>query len=225
MRRSIYWFAAPLALLILCNPAWAASFKVRARLLGSATQLSVPELNEFLNSRGFDSASLLPTVGVEVTRPMGSRFEAGLRYQFRIMTRGLEGLSFSGTPPFAAFRQDTIQAVARVGMVRRKAFRADLVAGVGGNNTRFEIKNTAQDGELKRTSFADFVSSPMGSVGASLGFGAGKFFFVSEVGYERNRVADLVPSGALGTSIRTIDISGPYLMFGLLFDGASTSGR
>lgn len=211
--------------MLMSASTWAASFPARARLIVSTTQVKVPELNELLSSRGFDSVSLLPSVGVEITRPLGSRFEAGFRYQFRLLTRGVEGLDFGGGSPFAAFRQDTIQAIARLSVVRRKVFRADLVAGVGGNNSRFEIKNTAQDGELNRTALGDFVSTPMGSVGASFGFGAGKFYLMSEVGYERNRIPDLVKSGALTTSINTIDISGPYVMLSILFDGISASRR
>lgn len=203
----------------------AATFQARARLLVSATQIEVPELNSLLQSLGFQSANVLPSVGVEITQPMGKWFEAGLRYQLRFLTRGIQGLATNDQSALAALRQDSIQAVARVSVLKRKFLRADLVAGFGGNNTRFELRNTNQDGELSRTDLGDFVATPVASVGASLGFGVKKIYVTTEVGFERNRIPDLLKTGAITSSISTIDISGPYAMVALMFDGVTASSR
>jgi len=198
---------------------------IRARLLAGVTQFSSPDLDSLLTSQNFKTASLLPRAAVEISRPIFSRFEVGLRYQLRFLKRGLQGLSNEETTPFAALRQDSFQAMARVSLIQTKLLWLDVGGGIGGYNTQFEFKNTSQDGELSKSSLSDFGASPMYSFGASGGIGAKGFYLVGELGYERSRVTDLQASGSMPTNVQVMDLSGPYFMLGMMFDGLTATSH
>jgi hypothetical protein len=225
LRRRVVWL---LPFIVLCQSASVGAstrFPAKARVFVSATQVDVPEFNSLLASEGFSAVDLIPSVGVEITRPFGNWFEAGLRYNMRFLTRGVEGLNVNDSTSIAALRQDSVQGVARLTVLRTRMLRADFVAGLGGNNTRFELRNTAQDGKLTRANLADFFATPMACYGASVGIGAKGVYLTAEAGYEHNRIPDLVQTGAIGSSISVLNLSGPYVIVSAMFDGITATQR
>lgn len=198
---------------------------VRARLFGGVTQINSTDLDGLLTSQSFKTAGLLPGAGVEISRPIFPLFEVGLRYQLRFLKRGLQGLSAEETTPYAALRQDSFQVMARLTLIRTKLLWFDAAGGIGGYNTQFEFKNTSQDGELSSSSLKDFGASPMYSFGASAGVGARGFYLIGELGYERSRATKLGATGSMPASVTTMDLSGPYFLLGMMFDGLATTSN
>jgi len=120
-------------------------------------------------------------------------------------------------------QQDSVYGVLRIPFVRTPIIRADVVGAVGGANTTFKIKTASQDGQLIKK------SDPFGSVvmnyGGSLAVGFSGVYLVVEAGVETNKMDGFKREGTINNNVDKIDISGPYVTVGLMFDGVTATKK
>jgi hypothetical protein len=223
--KNFRWEAASLFALLVLSSAQtglcAESFPAQGRLFVGNTFISPAELNSEMSAQGLTPFKGMPELGLEITYPLWRLLDVGMRYSRRGATEYLAG-STAATTFRGDLRQDSILLLARVPVVRTQVLKFDLFAGFGGNNTTFEIASAGENGQLTRKASSElWVASPEASAGASVGVGYRKFFLYVEGGYDLNRAHHLARTGTVGGSVGTIDLSGPYVLLGVLFDGIS----
>ncbi len=207
---------------LLATIANAESFPVQARLFASATKVDPSDLNSAMSGQSLMQYSYFTAVGVEMTYPLGRMLDIGLRYTKHWQQLDEKPIS-TATDYFGKMNQDTVSAVARVPLVRSGMLKFDVFGAFGGTNSTFTIKTASVDGTLSKSNADDYwLASPYYAFGSSLGVGFKKFFFFVEGGYEMNKIKDLTNTGNVA-SIGTIDMSGAYLMIGVLFDGVTAT--
>lgn len=188
----------------------------QARLFLGSTQTSPSELNTELTAQGLKNVELNNQFGLEITFPLLAYFNGGLRYSKMVI--GLdEKTSDTSTQYEAGVNQEVFDFVGRVPFFRSNLIIVDGVVGVGGSNTKYNIKTATQDGELEKkgTPFA----TPHALAGVSVAIGWEKYFFVVESGYNMNKIDDFTKSGTINDNVKSMDLSGAYVTIGLLFNG------
>jgi hypothetical protein len=196
-----------------------AEFPARVRLMIGSTFVNPTQINDVTTAQGLNKIETVTNLGVEFTTPVWGRFEGGLRY-FRRSQGASEVDTTSSANDYAELRQDAIQAVGRFPLLANSIFRFDVVGGIGGANTSFKIKAPGIDGEAyNRASYEDGVGSFMYSYGASFAIGYKWLYFMLEAGMEQNKISSITRTGTMPASIQEMDLSGNYLVIGLLLDG------
>lgn len=188
----------------------------QARLFLGSTQTKPSELNTELTAQGLKKVELNNQYGVEITFPVMTYLNVGLRYSKRLISQD-EETDGGSTDYKISVNQDVADLIARVPIYKSDYIRFDGVVGVGGSNTKYEIKTASQDGTLEKK------GSPFASLhslaGLSFGLGKGQFYFVVEAGYDLNKVDGFERSGTVNNNVNTVDLSGGYFSLGLMFDG------
>ncbi len=195
----------------------------QARLFLGSTLIQPTELNTELTAQGLKKADLNNKFGIEITFPLSNRFSGGLRYSKHLISQD-EINSNSSTDYKVGIDQDIAALVGRFAFYKTEFLHLDAVVGVGGSNTTYEIKTATQNGSLtkKATPFATIYSTG----GLSLAVGKGKYYFVIEAGYDSQKIDGFDRAGTINTNVKNIDLSGPYLTIGLMFNGIPiTDGR
>ncbi|MCM2321827.1 MAG: hypothetical protein NDJ90_01035 [Oligoflexia bacterium] len=199
------------------------SFPAQGRLFVGNTVVRPTELNREMTAQGLDTFNGLTSFGVEITYPALRFLDLGMRYTRRL---GMEYVSGgNSTLHYGAIGQNAILLLARVPFLRTSVFKFDIFAGAGGTNTTLEMKTPSLDGKLSKVGPAEWFAAPTWSYGASAGLGYKKFYFFVEGGFERNVITKMASSGTMTGNVGTLDLSGRYVMLGLLFDGISASRK
>lgn len=193
------------------------SFRAQARLFFGFSFADPAEVNTMMQSQGLQKFDKIGNPGVEITYPVASFLDVGLRYAFKFNTMFQDPNNISSN--YGGIKQHAILLVARVPIIRSSNFKLDVFAGAGGTNSTFELKTPGFDGKFTKSATDDWFASPYFAAGASTGVGMKDFFLFAEVGLERNNVTKLTPSGTVPGSLSAIALSGPYAMVGILFDG------
>ncbi|MCM2279600.1 MAG: hypothetical protein NDJ89_16115 [Oligoflexia bacterium] len=199
------------------------SFPAQGRLFIGNTMIHPDELNNEMTAQGLNTFNGLTGFGVEITYPALRFLDLGMRYT-RHLAMEYESAGNS-TLYYGAIGQNAILLLARVPFLRTSVFKFDVFGGVGGTNTSFELKTASVDGKLTKTGPAEWFAAPIWSYGASAGVGYKQFCFFVEGGFERNVVRKLESFGTMTGNVGTLDLSGRYVMLGLLFDGITASSR
>ncbi|AZZ36081.1 hypothetical protein CIK05_04500 [Bdellovibrio sp. qaytius] len=188
----------------------------QARLFFGSTTASPSELNTELTAQGLKNVDLNNQAGLEITFPVMTYLNFGMRYTKRLISQD-EVANAASTDYKVEMNQDVADLVARIPFYKSDFVRLDGVIGAGGSNSKYEIKTATQDGELEKkgTPFA----TPHALAGLSLGLGKDKYYFVIEAGYDMNKVDGFTRSGTINNNVNTVDLSGGYLTLGLMFDG------
>lgn len=181
----------------------------QGRLFLGTTTTKPSEVNTELKAQDLKTIERLGWLGVEITFPTFGVLQTGLRYT-RHSTK--QDPNTSGTGFYADLTQDSMQGIVRYGFLGTDNVKMDVFLGAGAGKTTYTEKFATQDGKLDKG--ASFVASG----GVSLALGAKQFFLVLEGGYESNKVDGFTRSGTLNDNIKSIDMSGPYFMIGLMFD-------
>ncbi|WP_413578136.1 hypothetical protein ACLVWU_06295 [Bdellovibrio sp. HCB290] len=198
-------------LLLTSSSAFSADLGLgQGRLFLGSAQVSPSELNTELTAQGIKNVDLNNQFGIEITFPTFEYLQLGLRYSHHLLS---QDASTSGNDYKASLTQDSMMGVARIPLVKSDVVRFDLFAGVGASKSSYTIKSASQDGKLEKD------VSPIAAAGASVAVGYKKFFLFFEGGYESNKLDDLSSSGTINTNVKSIDLSGSYLLMGLMFDG------
>ncbi len=192
----------------------------QARLFLGSTQTQPTELNTELAAQGLKKVDLNNKFGVEITFPFSDKLSGGLRYSKYLISQD-EINSSSATDYKVGIDQDIAALVGRFIFYKTEFLHLDTVLGVGGSNTNYEIKTATQNGSLtkKGTPFASLYSTG----GVSLALGKEKYFFVIEGGYESQKIDSFDRSGTINSNVKSIDLSGPYLTIGFMFEGIPIS--
>lgn len=206
------------------NIALAKDFPVQARLFAGAVQADPKDVNTELEAQSLRTIDSVLQYGFEATYPVAKALSIGLRYNRRNLVRD-EDDSSPVTDYQAELDQNSVSAIARIPLLKTNIVRFDIFGGVGGSNTTLKIKTATQDGEISRKEGGDWFATPITSYGGSLAIGYKKFYFVIEGGMESNKVGGLKRTGTVNTNIESIDLSGYYFTFGLLFDGMTASKK
>ncbi len=200
------------------------TFRAQARLFFGTTKVNPTDANSLMSSQSLNSFDNLAQVGVEINYPVLRFLDVGMRFAHKFNARyeqnGNMSVNNSGQ-----ITQEALLLLARIPLFRSSVFKFDLFGGVGGSNTNFAIKTTSLDGKYSKNFTDDFLASPYFAAGASVGVGYKSFYLYVEGGYDRNRVIHLKPSGTVPSTDATLDLTGPYVMIGLLFDGITVTQK
>ncbi|HEX7673747.1 MAG TPA: hypothetical protein VF412_06225 [Bdellovibrio sp.] len=216
IKRSL--LSASLVLLSLPFAKAETTIPVQARLFIGTTNASPSNVNDTLSSQSLQKINGVTQAGLEITYPLLSHLDVGVRYTKRFATNE-ESPSNPSTDYYSKLDQDSVLLVARVPVIKNDFFRLDGFAGFGGSNTTLTIKTATQDGELTRKATDGWLATPYTAAGASMAFGFKHFFLVFEGGVESNKVDGFKQSGTVPSGISTLDLSGGYFTIGLMFDG------
>lgn len=202
-----------LLIFILSSSAQAAGdFPAKARLFAGNTWAENETLNQEMQTQGLKEFGVLGKFGVEITFEWNF-LEVGLAY----MKRGIENdetISETSTLYTARLDQDIFIGVVRLPLIKSSFFRADVFGGAGGSSATLKVVNASQNGELKNGSF----SAPFLTYGASAGLGYKGFYFYIEGGFDSCKVESLTRTGTISNAVQSINASGAYGAFGLMFD-------
>lgn len=190
---------------------------VQGRLFIANTKVNkLDNLNTALSNEGLKKIDKTTNFGVEITFPTFRFLEPGMRYTRRTFTadpvNSLTNYEARGT-------QDSILFLARIPFIRSSFFRFDVFGGIGGNNTTLKLKSALSDGELSKTAAKDWFATPYYAAGSSIGFGFKHILLYLEGGYEKNIVNNLHRTGTIASDISSLNLSGNYIMIGIMFDG------
>lgn len=210
--------------LLFTTPVFAAEFPVQARLFAGVNFVDPKNVNETTEPQGLQKIDKSNQIGVEITYPVASYLNIGIRYSKRIVSLD-ENPSNEATDYYVKVDQDALLLMARAPFAKTETFKADVFAGVGGTNSTLKIKTASQDGELTSSAGEGWAQSPYAAAGLSAAVGYKQFFFVMEAGYEYNKVSSFKRSGTVSSAIDTMDLSGGYFTIGFLLDGIPGTTR
>ena len=193
----------------------------QARLFLGSTQIAPTELNTELTAQGLKKTDLNNLFGMEITFPFSDKLNSGLRYAKRIISEGGDANGSLTTGYRGALDQDVAAFVGRYAFYKTEGVRLDVVLGIGGSNTNYKIKTATQDGSLTKTGSPFATLYSMG--GISIAIGHGKYHFILEAGYDSQKVDGFEKAGNINNNVSSVDLSGPYLTIGLMFDGIPIS--
>ncbi len=200
---------------------FATDFIGQGRLFLGSTTIKPDDLNQEMTAQGLKEFSGIGKYGVEITYPVMKHLDVGINYSHRNVFSE-EMVPNSTTNYEGVIDQDTVLLVARAPLYKTNSVRFDIFGGLGGSNTSFKIRSTAQNGELTRKEGGDWFASVATAFGASVGVGYNNVYFIIEGGIETNKVDSFKRSGTVNTNVDAIDLSGSYVMVGLMFDGIKT---
>lgn len=207
------------AISLFSHSAFAAgSFPVKARLFAGILSADPADVNTEYKAQGLEEADDIGMFGAEAVYSFSKLFDGGFRYTKRYIQKE-EDPADAATEYSSTIDQDSVTLVGRIPFVSTNIVRMDIFAGVGGAKTSLKMKTATQDGELTKS--MNLVTQ----YGASVAFGYKKVFFVIEGGYESNKVDSLEKTGTMNGNISTIDLTGPYISVGILFDSVATKGK
>ncbi len=200
----------------------AETFPVTARLYGGTRSMQVTDLNNTLSAQGLGKLSTVLRTGVEATYPVARFLDFGFRYTHLWGKRDDSNIS---TGYYGELTQDSVGAILRVPLLKTKIVRADIFSEYGGTNTTFKIKSATVDGKYEKIGPSGWFGNSMSSYGASVSVGYDKYFIAAEAGIESNVVNGLKTSGTTTTPMTSMDLSGSYISFALVFDGVKAEKR
>ena len=192
----------------------------QARLFLGSAQIKPTELNTELSAQGLKNADLNNQFGVEITFPFSDNLNGGLRYAKHLISQD-EANGSSATDYHMTLDQDVAALVGRYAFFKTEIIRLDVVLGVGGSNTTYEIKTATQNGSLTKTGSPFATLYSLG--GISMAIGHGNYHFILESGYESQKADGFEKTGTINNNVSSIDLSGPYLTIGFMFDGIPIS--
>jgi hypothetical protein len=207
--------AIKLIVMFLFSSQWAMAADMgmgQGRLFFGGIKVNPSVLNTELTTQGIKTVDLNNQFGVEITFSTFRYLNLGLRYTHHMFSRD-EKTSDSSTDYKADMNQDGLMGIARVALIKSDFMHFDIFAGAGANKSTYTEKTATQDGKLEQG------ANPALSGGASLAFGYKKYFLFFEGGYESNKLDNMTRSGNLNGNVKTIDLSGSYVLVGLMFDG------
>lgn len=209
-----------LSIFVVVSAVQAETSTGQGRLFIGSTKVDPKDLNSELESENLKSLDAITQYGVEITFPVTSFLNTGLRYTKKASFTD-EKDSSSTTDFESKISQEAMLAVARLLIKKTDSAYFDTFIAVGGTNTDFDINTATQDGELDKKN--SFFANPIYTAGASVAVGFKKVYFVIETGYEYNLIDKLKSAGTVNSNVDKIDLSGGYVTLGLMFDGIPIS--
>lgn len=202
----------------------AGEFKAQGRVFVGSTSADPTNLNDEMNSLGLKEFKSITQYGAEITYPVLSFLDFGMRYH-KIYTINKEVTETYGADYRAILDQDAVMLVARVPFLKTQLIHMDVFGAVGGTNTTLNLKTSSQTGEITRREANDWFASVVSSFGGSIAIGYKSVFLVVEGGVETNKVDSLKRTSTLNSNIQNITLSGSYVTVGLMFDGINAYSK
>ncbi|MGZ3690475.1 MAG: hypothetical protein ACXVAX_03165 [Pseudobdellovibrio sp.] len=209
--------------LVFSSDAFAGEFPAQGRLFLGSTDVNLSQVNANLKADGMATFSTAGQYGLEITYPWKS-LNLGMRYH-RTDQVAYENPETSATNYQAELIQDEILLLARVPLYKEGILMADFFAGVGGTNTTYKLSTSTQSGQLTKTAPSDWVASPVGAAGISVGIGYNNIYGFIEAGYEYNKVSNFQRTGTINSSVQELDLTGHYILLGIMFDGIKATSK
>jgi hypothetical protein len=206
-----------LAVLLLTTVARAADApKVKGRIWAGQVTADPKDLNSTLTTDHVDNISKYNKFGADITNPVLSHLELGVRYD-KIYQNNTGTNSINS----ATLNQDIVMGEMRIPIVTSTLLHADIFAAAGLSDSKVEFNTTTETGKLKTDGATGFASE----AGATLGIGFKTVYLFVESGYISNKVQGMKKDSTLTNSVTSMDLSGSYMSIGLLIDGVSPSKK
>lgn len=152
----------------------------------------------------------------------GIGLEADARYKWVKFGTRFKAVLMSKNAPNApanssaglTVEQYSAGALVRVPLTEQDHFQFDVLAEIGGANTKIDVEtSSAGKGTFSKE------AGLFGRAGASVGVGWPTFKIYLEAGQEWNNLNNLKFEGNLANNVSEVDFSGPYYSVGLIFSG------
>lgn len=197
---------------------------VQLRLYAGGSTLTADDMNTELTDSSLKKMSTAMNIGAEVSYPLLSFFDVGIRYNKKI---GISDESPTNdlTNYYAGLGQEAYYLLTRIKFLKIANLELDAFAAFGGTNTTLTIKTASQDGEITRKADTGWYANSASLVGASASIKMAQFRIVLEAGLETNKVGSLTYTGTVDHDIGVIDLTSPYAGIAFQFDGVKTSSK
>ncbi len=211
--------------LVISSVYAAGEFPVQGRFFLGSTTIEPKDFNTVVEGEGLAKYDKLNYLGVEITYPVLGFLNVGGRYHRRSARANVAGSTFD-TDNHALITQDSVLFLARGTVFSSPIFKIDIFGGVGSSTTKFKIKTGSQDGELtKAPATENGFGSLLTSYGVSALVGYSWIYLFVEGGIEQNKISGFDRKGTVSNSFQELDMSGPYIMVGLMLDGLKGSNK
>ncbi len=175
--------------------------------------LNPKDANALVEADGIESFKKINYLGLEASRDLGSFVNLGLRMNLGMMRAKPTDSTVSGTY-YASLSQVDFLIMLNFPFVKSEKFKAEIVSGIGASSSSLTIKTASQDGGFSATQ-----SLPTAVIGAAMAVGHKYVFLRIEGGYEYSKPSSFVKTGTPTGTLETLDLSGPYIIVGILIDG------
>lgn len=196
-------------------------------LFVQSSSIAPTEVNDYLSTNGIEKFTNLYGVGMEVSQPIFPRFNLGARVSMHYQSQNEKAKPSANptNPYYGTLQQVRGAGVARLGLVQSNLMRVDAVGGAGMTNGRLTTHLSGGDATIDDGYNNNKMSNFYSFYGASVAVGWKQFYFVTEAGYEMNKVGKLKCSTNATHSISTLDLSGGYVTIGLMWGSPPSSFR
>lgn len=184
------------------------------RLFISETSLasSPSDLNALTVADGVPELKKLTGFGLEATAELSSLLKVGTKFKGIFSGTNKE----EGVTPSTAYlsvQQYSAGLTGRLAVANTPNVLFELFAELGLSNNTIEVRSTA--GNATWTKDSHFYQRG----GLAAGFGSKDFKFYAEGGYENFNLDGVSYEGTVGSTIKSIDLSGAYVGLGLIISG------
>ena len=191
---------------------------VQGRLSYGRLFASPETLNSEMTSLGQTKFGNIDRFQIEITYPVLQSLDLGVRFD--------KNFAKSSSTTVPSYRDNTsldqtgLQLLMRVPLLKKEYIRFDIFGSYGGSNTSIEIKSNNKSVKLEKSGAFNWSGTEYSSYGATLGLGLKGYYLYAEGGVLNSKVDSFEKSGELTTNVNSLDLSGKYVVFGVIFDSA-----
>lgn len=173
---------------------------------------SSSQLQTLAQADGIPDLTKLTGFGLEIIGQLAPRIKIGAK--FRGVLFGTNKKDASSTPTsYYQVQQYTAGPTLRGLIIDSDSFFWDLYAEVGTANNTVQLSTALGKGEWSKS--GDIYTR----AGSALGIGSQSVKLLIEAGYESIKMNSAEYQGTVGSQIKEIDLSGPYVAVGLSISG------
>ena len=184
------------------------------RLFAGTTTLANPstQLKTLAQADGIPDLTKLTGFGLEIIGQVASRFKVGAKFKGILYGTNKEDTKNFPTDYYQV-QQYTAGITGRLMIVDNDSVFWDMFAEVGTANNTVQLSTVAGKGEWSKS------GDGYGRAGTAIGIGGALNKIFIEAGYESIKMSGAQYTGTVGSTIKDIDLSGPYVMAGLTISG------
>lgn len=197
----------------------ATTVPVQARFFAGETTFKENSLTDTFSAENMSAEAKHSKLGLEALYTLFGSSGGGIRFEKKSTLRHSEADIFKTI----SANQYALSLIARLAILDTPNIRLDLFGTYGTSYTKLTFNSDNFNGTMINGTEGiytlDGTSASPYSYGASLGLGAKGYYIYVESGIERNIIKKFKSTGTVPNAITQLDLSGPYVLLGLIIDG------
>ncbi len=186
-------------------------FKGQLRVFGASSSPNPDDLNTELKAEGIKEVKNALNLGLEISQLLTPWFGVGLRYTQKNAAERSNAYR-------VYVKHESLAGVARFATTKTDIFKMDLFLGAGLGGGLVEITGTGGPQKWSTEPDKGLYINGYGLAGVGFAFGFKSYFLNIEAGYEYCKIPGIDGVGSSKKNIEQIDMSGPFVGIGILFD-------